>query len=74
LGALNPLEIATMYISAAIHDLEHPGFNNIFLINSKSELAILYNDKSPLENHHVSKSYRIMIGEPGMNIFEHINV
>ncbi|EGR34036.1 hypothetical protein IMG5_026420 [Ichthyophthirius multifiliis] len=68
-GGLNPLEIGTMYIAAAIHDLEHPGFNNLYQINMKTELAILYNDRSPLENHHISKTYRIINGEQDMNIF-----
>lgn len=48
------------YVSSAIHDYEHPGINNPFLINTKSDLAILYNDKSPLENHHVSATFFIL--------------
>lgn len=69
LAQLNPLEISTMYISAAMHDIEHPGTNNLYQISMKTDLAILYNDKSPLENHHSSKSFRIMFNEPNLNIF-----
>ncbi|EGR29338.1 hypothetical protein IMG5_158060 [Ichthyophthirius multifiliis] len=57
---LNSLEIGIMYIAAAGHDYEHPGFNNPFLVNSKGELAISYNDKSPLENHHSFSVFYLM--------------
>ena len=49
-----------MYVGAAAHDYDHPGVNNPFLINTRSELAITYNDKSPLENHHVSSAFFIL--------------
>ncbi|KAJ3591988.1 hypothetical protein NHX12_007118 [Muraenolepis orangiensis] len=38
----------------------------------KSEVAILYNDRSVLENHHVSAAYRLM-AEDDMNIFTNLN-
>lgn len=34
------------------HDLDHPGYNNAYQINAKTDLAIIYNDNAPLENHH----------------------
>jgi len=42
--------------------------NNAFLVDSKSTWAIEYNDKSPLENHHISSSFAVMNSE-GFNIF-----
>jgi len=65
-----------MIVGAAIHDYEHPynnfytnrGTNNPYQINAKTELALTYNDKSPLENHHVSASFMIMRDEQ-YNIF-----
>lgn len=56
---LDQTEIAAIFISAVVHDLDHPGFTNPFLCNSKGELAVLYNDKSVLENHHVSLAFRL---------------
>jgi hypothetical protein len=68
ISELKPLEIGIMYIAAACHDYEHPGFNNPFLVNSKDEFAIRYNDKSPLENHHSYSVFSIMTKE-NCNLF-----
>ena len=53
-------DISACVISAAIHDYQHPGLNNSFLINSADTLAILYNDRSVLENHHVASSFKLL--------------
>ena len=42
---LDQTEIATICISAVVHDLDHPGFTNPFLCNNRAQLALLYNDK-----------------------------
>jgi hypothetical protein len=47
-------------IAAAVHDLDHKGFNNNFEIESRSKLAIRYNDQSVLENHHIASAFRTM--------------
>lgn len=65
---LNEIEILAIIFAAAIHDFEHTGTTNSFHIQTKSDCAILYNDRSVLENHHVSAVYRIM-QEDEMNIF-----
>jgi len=49
-----------LYLSTVCHDYEHEGVNNLYLINTRSELALTYNDKSPLENHHASASFCLM--------------
>ncbi|XP_073710784.1 dual specificity calcium/calmodulin-dependent 3',5'-cyclic nucleotide phosphodiesterase 1A isoform X3 [Misgurnus anguillicaudatus] len=64
---LTELEILAMVFAAAIHDFEHTGTTNNFHIQTRSEVAILYNDRSVLENHHVSAAYRLM-QEDEMNI------
>jgi len=69
---LKDYEIAAMYIAAAIHDFEHPGFNNAFQVNTRSEFAIRYNDKAVLENHHVSASFKLM-SEDAYNIFKNFS-
>ena len=48
------------YIAAMVHDFEHSGLSNSFLIEVEDELATLYNDSSPLENHHISSSFQVL--------------
>lgn len=67
--SLNEIDTFICILSAAIHDFQHPGFNNLFLVNSNDLLAIRYNDKSVLENHHLAASFSI-VHEDGKNIFE----
>lgn len=43
LADLNNLDILSAFYSALIHDFKHPGFNNGFMINSKSEIAFTFN-------------------------------
>jgi high affinity cAMP-specific and IBMX-insensitive 3',5'-cyclic phosphodiesterase 8 len=37
-------DIVAALLAAVIHDLDHPGKTNSYLVNAGSELAILYND------------------------------
>uniref|UniRef100_A0A8C5UKL9 Phosphodiesterase n=1 Tax=Microcebus murinus TaxID=30608 RepID=A0A8C5UKL9_MICMU len=69
---LNELEILAMVFAAAIHDYEHTGTTNNFHIQTRSDVAILYNDRSVLENHHVSAAYRLM-QEEEMNILVNLS-
>uniref|UniRef100_A0A8D0DZL9 Phosphodiesterase n=1 Tax=Salvator merianae TaxID=96440 RepID=A0A8D0DZL9_SALMN len=64
---LTELEILAMLFAAAVHDYEHTGTTNNFHIQTRSDVAILYNDRSVLENHHVSAAYKVM-QEEEMNI------
>ncbi|XP_044301077.1 calcium/calmodulin-dependent 3',5'-cyclic nucleotide phosphodiesterase 1A-like [Varanus komodoensis] len=54
------LEILAIFFSTSIHDYEHTGTTNHFHVETRSETALLYNDKSVLENHHVSAAYHLM--------------
>jgi calcium/calmodulin-dependent 3',5'-cyclic nucleotide phosphodiesterase/high affinity cAMP-specific and IBMX-insensitive 3',5'-cyclic phosphodiesterase 8 len=49
-----------LLLSAIVHDVDHPGHTNTFEVNTGSELAAIYNDKSVLENHHCSTAFRLM--------------
>ena len=59
------------FISNLIHDYEHPGFTNQFVIRTKHPLAIRYNDSSVLENHHIAASFQIYMQEEN-NIFKNM--
>ena len=55
-----PLEILAALFASAIHDAGHPGVTNQYLVNTSSELALLYNDESVLENYHVSTAFKLL--------------
>ncbi|KAM3622701.1 uncharacterized protein V6R79_002133 [Siganus canaliculatus] len=65
------LEILAALFAAAIHDVDHPGVSNQFLINTNSELALMYNDESVLENHHLAVGFKLLHQE-NCDIFQHL--
>ncbi|XP_019364547.1 PREDICTED: calcium/calmodulin-dependent 3',5'-cyclic nucleotide phosphodiesterase 1C isoform X2 [Gavialis gangeticus] len=70
---LTELEIFAMIFAAAVHDYEHTGTTNNFHIQTRSDSAILYNDRSVLENHHVSAAYRLLQDDEEMNILANLS-
>lgn len=60
LADLNLLERAGMLLAALGHDVGHKGCSNHFEIHARSELAVVYNDISPLENYHASLLFRLL--------------
>lgn len=42
---MSDLDILSTFYAAVIHDYKHPGYNNGFLINTKSDIAFMYNGK-----------------------------
>ncbi|XP_056276241.1 cAMP-specific 3',5'-cyclic phosphodiesterase 4B-like isoform X4 [Pseudoliparis swirei] len=65
------LEILAAIFAAAIHDVDHPGVSNQFLINTNSELALMYNDESVLENHHLAVGFKLLL-EDNCDIFQNL--
>jgi hypothetical protein len=63
------MEFFSLIIASAIHDLDHPGINNNFLVQLQHPLAIMYNDLAVLESHHVARAFEIS-KMSGLNIFE----
>ena len=54
------MEQLSLLMAANMHDLDHPGRTNSFQVNTRSPLAMVYNDQSPLENHHASVGFGIL--------------
>ncbi|TWW60551.1 cAMP-specific 3',5'-cyclic phosphodiesterase 4D [Takifugu flavidus] len=65
------LEILSAIFASAIHDVDHPGVSNQFLINTNSELALMYNDSSVLENHHLAVGFKLL-QEENCDIFQNL--
>ncbi|XP_029428105.1 high affinity cGMP-specific 3',5'-cyclic phosphodiesterase 9A [Rhinatrema bivittatum] len=68
---LSLIELGILMTAAVCHDLDHPGYNNTYQVNAQTELAIRYNDNSPLENHHCAVAFQIL-AQPENNIFSNI--
>ncbi|MEQ2175075.1 cAMP-specific 3',5'-cyclic phosphodiesterase 4D, partial [Goodea atripinnis] len=97
------LEIMAALFASAIHDVDHPGVTNQFLINTSmllpvsaftwdntcdikkhitfynftikvdcSELALMYNDSSVLENHHLAVGFKLLQDE-NCDIFQNLS-
>ena len=48
------------------------GYHFSYQINARTELAIRYNDISPLENHHCAVAFQIL-SNPETNIFANVD-
>lgn len=68
---LKELERFGLLVSAISHDIGHPGLNNTFLIETSHEIALRYNDISPLENMHCAKLFDVL-NKPNRNVFEQL--
>ena len=58
----------SILLSALVHDIGHPGNNNLYEINTCSELASRYNDLSVLEQYHCNLAFELIKKN---NLFEH---
>ena len=57
---LGQLDTFAIVVAALCHDYKHTGQNNIFHINSKSKIAMRYNDVSVLENYHIAQTFKVL--------------
>jgi len=72
IGNLAKGDIMALMIGALVHDIDHRGRNNAFESMTRSELAIRYNDSSPLENHHCAQAFQIALSRGECNIFKNL--
>ncbi|TRY84858.1 hypothetical protein DNTS_002293, partial [Danionella cerebrum] len=70
---IDSIDLLTLLTSAVCHDLDHTGYNNAYQINARTELALRYNDISPLENHHCAVAFEILEKNES-NIFRNLSM
>ncbi|XP_076348814.1 cGMP-inhibited 3',5'-cyclic phosphodiesterase 3A-like isoform X2 [Tachypleus tridentatus] len=74
MGANFPaLELMALYTAAAMHDYDHPGRTNAFLVSTYAPQAVLYNDRSVLENHHAAAAWSLFLSRPEYNWLCHLD-
>ncbi|XP_010562124.1 PREDICTED: cGMP-inhibited 3',5'-cyclic phosphodiesterase B isoform X2 [Haliaeetus leucocephalus] len=67
------LELMALYVAAAMHDYDHPGRTNAFLVATNAPQAVLYNDRSVLENHHAASAWNLFLSQPEYNFLSNLD-
>jgi len=67
---LSRLELLALLVASLCHDVGHPGVNNVFMVTTLSDLAILYNDQSVLENFHAATMFQLLKTHPEIDVFK----
>lgn len=57
---ISKLDQFSLLIAALCHDVRHGAFNNVFQENNDTLLALLYNDKAPMESLHSMATFSII--------------
>jgi 3'5'-cyclic nucleotide phosphodiesterase len=57
-------EEGLLLLSRLGHDLNHPGVNNVFMINAKHDIASRYNNMGVLENYHAATLLEFLSNSP----------
>jgi cAMP-specific phosphodiesterase 4 len=73
IAQMSDMEAAVLVISSMVHDTDHPGVNNLYLVATRDRLALRYNDKSVLENHHIAVAFNTMLKSKDTCIYENFS-
>ena len=68
------LDIFSVFVANIIHDFEHPGYSNQFIVRTKHPLAIRYSDSKVLENHHLASAFNIILNVENCNIMKNLTL
>ncbi|KAK9817088.1 hypothetical protein WJX72_009400 [[Myrmecia] bisecta] len=68
-GVLDRTGLLCCLLAAIVHDFEHTGLTNDYLISSEHPIAVMYNNKAPQENHHVAAAFALL-ASPEFNFLE----
>ncbi|KAI1882273.1 hypothetical protein AGOR_G00248980 [Albula goreensis] len=72
-GLIPALELMALYVAAAMHDYDHPGRTNAFLVATGAPQAVLYNDRSVLENHHAASAWNLFMSRTEYNFLGNLD-
>ena len=65
---MTQLEMFSLLVAALVHDMDHPGVTNAYLIATRDPLAMTYNDESVLENLHLERFFSLCQNNEDANI------
>jgi len=66
----DPMDYFVAVLSAIVHDLGHDGRNNAYHVSVQDELALTYNDRSVLENYHLSLTFKMLVRDTSTNMLQ----
>ncbi|XP_060632588.2 cGMP-inhibited 3',5'-cyclic phosphodiesterase 3A isoform X2 [Anolis sagrei] len=72
-GNIPALELMALYVAATMHDYDHPGRTNAFLVATSAPQAVLYNDRSVLENHHAAAAWNLFMSRSEYNFLVNLD-
>jgi len=58
--AAEPLVKLACILAAAVHDYQHRGLSNDFLVRTLDDWALRYNDRQVSENHHLAAAFAVL--------------
>eukprot|EP00359_Climacostomum_virens_P005920 CAMPEP_0204903912 /NCGR_PEP_ID=MMETSP1397-20131031/4558_1 /ASSEMBLY_ACC=CAM_ASM_000891 /TAXON_ID=49980 /ORGANISM="Climacostomum Climacostomum virens, Strain Stock W-24" /LENGTH=879 /DNA_ID=CAMNT_0052072627 /DNA_START=171 /DNA_END=2810 /DNA_ORIENTATION=+ len=58
---ISDLDIMASLLASVIHDFQHPGVSNKFLVEKRHKKALRYNDHSVLELHHLASAFAVLL-------------
>ena len=65
-------DVFAVFVANIIHDFEHPGYSNQFIVRTKHPIAIRYSDNCVLENHHLAAAFQLILKKDQCNIMKNI--
>ena len=69
---LPKLDIYSVFVANVIHDFEHPGYQNQFIVRTKHPIAMRYSDVSVLEQHHLAAAFSVFLKNDECNIMRNL--
>ena len=64
----DPMLMMAGYLAAIMHDYQHRGVSNQFLVVTEDPIALTYNDMRPHENHHVAAAWLLACQPVGSSV------